>query len=120
MTQRWVPLSAPIHTLEVICWAFQSIVPLFEENRPLSEPGQKVIARTPALQERQLTKTAAITLTIAKALRRREIEVELAVLAPATGMAVAVHALQTWFQDPTLRLVDQFERTFQALNRLVG
>jgi AcrR family transcriptional regulator len=106
--------------LEVVSWAFQAIASLFEENRPLSEPGQKVIAQTPALQERQLTKTAAITITIAEGLRRREVDPVIASLAAATGMAVAGHALQTWFQDPTVPLVDQFERAFQSLTQLIG
>jgi AcrR family transcriptional regulator len=114
-------VEAPLELgpLEVVSWAFQAIASLFEENRSLSEPGQKLIAQTPALQERQLTKTARITITIAEGLRRREVDPVIASLAAATGMAVAGHALQTWFQDSTVPLVDQFERAFQTLTQMV-
>lgn len=104
--------------LEVVLWAFQSLAPMFEENLPFAEPGQAVIAQTPALQERQLAKTAAITRTITEALRRREIEPALAGLAAATGMAVTAHGLQTWVQDPSSPLVEHFEKAFGALKGL--
>lgn len=106
--------------LEIVTRALQSIAPFFEANRSLSEPAQKVIAGTQALQERQLTKTAAITKTVASALQEREIDPALASLAAAAGMAVAVHALQIWFLDPTLALADRFEGAFQELKQLVS
>jgi AcrR family transcriptional regulator len=104
--------------LEVVVWAFQSLAPMFEENLPFAEPGQAVVAQTPALQERQLAKTASITRTISEALRRREIEPALAGLAAATGMAVTGHALKTWVQDPSSPLVEHLEAAFQALKGL--
>lgn len=104
--------------IEIVSWAFQSIVPMFEENRPVSEPAQTIIAQTPALRERQLTKAAAVTQTVSEALRRRKVEPALASLAAAAGMAVAAHALQVWFQDPSLRLVQCFQDAFEALRRL--
>ncbi len=104
--------------LEAVVWAFQSLAPMFEENRPLAEPGRAVIAQTPALQERQLAKTASITRAITEALQRRKIEPALAGLAAVTGMAVTGHALQAWVQDPSLPLVEHFEQAFQALKQL--
>jgi AcrR family transcriptional regulator len=104
--------------LEIVVWAFQSLAPMFEENLPLAEPGQAVIAQTPALQERQLAKTASITRAIAQALRRRNIEPALADLAAATGMAIIGHALQTCVKNPSLPLVEHFENAFRALKGL--
>ncbi|WP_240766707.1 TetR family transcriptional regulator [Paraburkholderia flava] len=104
--------------LEVVVWAFQSLAPMFEENLPFAEPVHAVIAQTPALQERQLAKTASITRTITEALRRREVEPALAGLAAVTGMAVTGHGLQTWVQDPSLPLVEHFENAFRALQGL--
>ena len=104
--------------IEVVVWAFQSLAPMFEENLPFAEPVQAVIAQTPALQERQLAKTASITRAIAEALRHREIDAALAGLAAATGMAVTGHGLLTWVQDPSLPLVEHFENAFRALKGL--
>jgi AcrR family transcriptional regulator len=104
--------------LEVVVRAYQSLAAMFEENLPFAEPGLAVIAQTPALQERQLAKTASITLIIAEALRRRGIEPALAGLAAVTGMAVTGHGLQTWVQDPSTPLVEHLEEAFQTLKVL--
>ena len=104
--------------LRVVLSAFQAIVPLFEENRPLSEPAQKVIAQTPALRERQLTKTAAVTQTMAEALRARGVEGSLAALVAATGMAIAAHALGEWFNDPVVSLDERFQRALAAVEAM--
>ncbi|UPG89487.1 TetR/AcrR family transcriptional regulator [Luteibacter aegosomaticola] len=104
--------------LRVVLSAFQAIVPLFEENRPLSEPAQTVIAQTPALRERQLTKTAAVTQTMAEALRARGVDGSLAGLAAATGMAIAAHALGEWFKDPAVSLDERFQQAFAAVEAM--
>jgi AcrR family transcriptional regulator len=44
--------------MDALLCAFRSVEPLLERNRPFTEPRQEIIARTPALQERVLTKTA--------------------------------------------------------------
>lgn len=105
--------------LEIVVWAFQSLAPMFEENLPLAHAGQAVIAQTPALQERQLAKTALITRAIAEALGRRNIVRGTADLAASAGMAVIGHALQTCVQDPSTPLVEHLERAFQTLQDLL-
>lgn len=105
---------AELGPLRVVLWAFEATVTLFEENRPLAGPGQTVIAQTPALQERQLAKSAAVTQTVADALRGRGVEAGLASLTAATGMAIASHALGTWFNDASVPLLEQFRRAFVA------
>ncbi|SEM52137.1 transcriptional regulator, TetR family [Pseudoxanthomonas sp. GM95] len=107
-----------LNALEIVVWAFKSAAPLFEENLPLANVGQAVIAQTPALQERQLAKTALITRAIAKALKRRDIAPAIADLAAATGMALTGHALRTCVQDPSTPLVKHLENAFQTLQVL--
>ncbi|MCF5224533.1 TetR family transcriptional regulator [Pseudomonas syringae] len=104
--------------LEVVVLAYQSLASMFEENLPFAETGQAVIAKTPALQERQLAKAASVTRTITEALLQRDTEPALAGLAAVTGMAVTGHGLQTWVQDPSLPLVDHFQNAFRALQGL--
>jgi AcrR family transcriptional regulator len=109
--------AAPLERgpIAAVIWSFQQLASMFEENLRFAEPGRVVIARTPALQERQLAKTALITRTITEALVRRGLEPGLAGLAAATSMAVTTHGLQTWVQDPSTPLVDHFEKAFQTL-----
>jgi AcrR family transcriptional regulator len=104
--------------MEVLVAAFRSMEKIVEANRPFTEPAQDVIARTPALQERQLAKTASTTAVLAAALQRRGVEAKLATLAARTGMAVFGHAARAWFEDPSVGLGEHLERALQALQGL--
>ncbi|WP_299806284.1 hypothetical protein [Tardiphaga sp.] len=42
--------------MDVLICAFRAIQPMLEQNRPFTEPRQAIIVRTPALQERVLTR----------------------------------------------------------------
>lgn len=104
--------------MDVLLWTFRSIEKMIEDNRPFTEPAQEVIARTPALQERQLAKAASTIVAVAAALRLRGMEANLATLAAGTGMAVFGHAARAWVEDPSLSLGTHLERAFQALHGL--
>lgn len=104
--------------LAAVAWAFKAIAPMFEKNRPISEPAQAVIGRTPALLERQLSKTASLVVMIADGLRARDVGTHLADLGAAVGMAVAAQALQMWFQDSSVLLSNRFDEAFLALGQL--
>jgi AcrR family transcriptional regulator len=104
--------------MQVLLWAFRSTQPMFEENRPLTEPGREVIARTPALQERQLAKAASTIAVVAAALQRRGVAPDLADLAAGAGMMAFGHAVRAWFDDPSLSLSDHLERAIEALRGL--
>jgi len=106
--------------MEVLLATFRSIEPTLEANRPFTEPAQEVIARTPALQERQLAKTASTIAALAAALQRRGVEANLATLAAGTGMAVFSHAARSWYEDPSVSLGTHLERAFQALHGLAA
>jgi|SRR5579871_6908513 len=99
-----------------VIWSFQQLAPMFEENLKFAEPAREVIAKTPALRERQLGKAALITRTITEALVRRGMDPQLAGLAAATSMAVTNHGLQTWVKDPSSPLVDHFDDALEALH----
>ncbi len=104
--------------MEALLLAFRSVEQTIENNRPLTEPRQAVIARTPALQERVLTKTAGLTDALSEALSRRGVEPGLALLATQVGMAAFAYATRAWFHEPEPGLDAHLTRAFAALQDL--
>ena len=105
--------------LETLLAVFQTTTPMIEANRPFAEPRQHVINATPALQERELAKHSALTVTLAGALQARGVEDRLAILAAQTGMAAFVQATISWFDEPQLSLRDHLDQTFVTLRQLI-
>ena len=91
---------------------------MLDNNRPFSGPRQAVIARTPALQERVLTKTVSVTHALSAALERRGVDRALASLAAQVGMAAFSHAAKAWFDDPKPGLKAHLEHAFRMLQDL--
>jgi AcrR family transcriptional regulator len=104
--------------LETLSRAFRSVEQILEDNRPFSVPRQQVIAKTPALQERETAKEAALTEDMAQALRRRGVDERTARLAAQTGMAAFHYAVVSWFADPSRRLGAHLDNAFDELCRL--
>lgn len=104
--------------MDALLYAFRSVEPLLEHNRPFTEPRQEIIARTPALQERVLTKTANLTGALSAALVRRGVDDGLANLAAQVGMAALGYATLAWFDDPRPGLDAHLKRAFQTLQQL--
>ena len=104
--------------MDVTRFAFRSLIPLFERNRPLSEPARAIIACTPALQERYLAKAVATTATLATALQQRGVAQDVASLAAASGMAVIGQALEAWFDTPAISLHHHLDHAFRIWNSL--
>ena len=98
--------------------AFRSVEPVLEANRPFTEPRQAVIAQTPALRERVLTKTAGLIDALSGALRHRGVEAAAATLAAQVGMAAFGYAASAWFEDPTSGLDAHLTRAFATLQDL--
>ena len=111
------PTLGPLDTLLTV---FRAVTPMIEANRPFAEPRQHVIAATPALQERELAKHAALTAALADALRERGVEQQPAMLAAHIGMAAFVQATLSWFAQPQHGLGDHLDRTFLMLRQLSG
>ena len=59
-----------LEPLDTLFRAFRSVLPLLENNRPYAKPRHELIANTPALHERELTKMAALADALAAALKR--------------------------------------------------
>ena len=105
------PMDALLH-------AFRSVELMLERNRPFTEPRQEIIARTPALRERVLTKTANLTNALSAALGRRGVEDGLATLAAQVGIAALGYAAKAWFDDPRPGLDAHLRRAFDTLHHL--
>ena len=113
---RKAPRELP--PMQVLQRAFASITAMFEQNRPFSEPRQRIISATPALQEREVAKHAALVRVVAAALQRRGVEKHRADLAAQTGLAALGYALDCWFADSSLRLGAYLDRAFDELQTL--
>jgi AcrR family transcriptional regulator len=104
--------------LKVLQRAFVAVEPLFEQNRPYAGVRQKVIAETPALQERDLAKGAALAAALAEALRSRGVEPRRATLAAQAAMAAFAHAAACWSEDAAEGLDAHVARAFAELASL--
>ena len=107
-----------LQPLEILYRAFRSVEQILEDNRPFSVPRQQVIASSPALQERELAKEAALMEDLVLALRRRGVDEPLATLAAQTGWAVFHYAVVSWFADPSRGLGAHLDHAFNELGRL--
>ena len=114
-----VAASGGMAAMDVLFAAFASVEPMLEHNRAFSEPRQAVIARTPALQERVLTKTAGVTRVLSAALERRGVDGALAGLAAQVAMAAFSYAARAWFDDPEAGLEAHLQHAFNELQGLV-
>jgi AcrR family transcriptional regulator len=99
-------------------FAFDSVKQMFVENRPFTEPRQRVIARSPALQERATAKTRSLTAAVASALCERGLTAPQANLAAQMGMATLSHGVSAWFNDGSIDLGEHIVRAFQEAHDL--
>ena len=118
LTDAVVRAPEELAPMDALLHAFRSVEPMLQRNRPFSEPRQEIIARTPALRERVLTKTANLTNALSAALGRRGVEEGLATLASQVGMAAFSYAANAWFDDPTPGLDAHLKRAFAMLRQL--
>jgi len=111
---------APPHLtpVQMILFALQAVEAIFVEQRAFIEPRYAVIAATPALNERELTKTTALTGLLASALEQRGITREIATLAAQASMAACNYAMTAWLADSSVQLRIHFDRAFTELSRL--
>jgi AcrR family transcriptional regulator len=102
----------PLPTLRA---AFHKTVPLFERNRPLTEPGARLIAQTPSLQERSLAKRALLVEALADALKARGVDPRTAPLCAQVAMDTFAVATHRWLQEPSVTLHEQLDQAFREL-----
>lgn len=111
--------AAPeLGTWDTLFLAFNAVKQMFVENRPFTEPRQRVIASNPALQERAVAKTRALTAALASALCERGVPAPQANLAAQMGMATLSHAVAAWFADGSIELGEHIVRAFHEVRDL--
>ncbi len=98
--------------------ACRAAEPLFIENRAANVPKRQIIDASPALQERALAKTRALTVALASALRARGVADRLATLAAQIGLAALTHAVAGWLDDPVGNLDEHISEAFQDAQNL--
>ena len=118
LAQAVVQAPEALAPMDTLLHAFRSVVPVVERNRPFTERRQRMIASTPALQERVMLKTATLTAAIADALVERGADRSSAALASQVGMAAFAEAIRTWFAESRSELDTHLLRAFDLLQRL--
>ncbi|HTX50395.1 MAG TPA: helix-turn-helix domain-containing protein [Caulobacteraceae bacterium] len=110
-------LAAPeeMDPMGALLFAFSSVEGTLKANRAFSEPRAALIARTPALQERVLIKTAGLIDALSGALRRRGVEERVANLAARVAMAAFSYAASRWVEDPAPGLAAHLANAFDEL-----
>jgi AcrR family transcriptional regulator len=103
---------------DTLFFAFDSVKQMFVENRPFTEPRQRLIASSPALQERATDKNRALIAAVASALCGRGLTVPQANLAAQMGMATLSHGVSAWFNDGSIDLGEHIVRAFQEAREL--
>ena len=98
--------------------AFNSVKQMFVENRRFAEPRQRVVASSPALQERATAKTRSLIAAVASALCERGLAVPQANLAAQMGMAILSHGVAAWFNDGSIDLGEHIVRAFEEARDL--
>ncbi len=118
LTQTIAEAPEGLEPFEILLRAFRKSARNLEDNRPYSDPRWKVIAATPALRERELTKHALLTNAAAEALRHRGVDSRMAGLAARTGWAAYQHAVEVWKADAAQSLDAHLSRAFEDLRTL--
>ena len=118
LAQTVVAAPQDMRPMEALFHAFRSVEPLLQRNRKFTEPRHKVIAKTPALQERVLSKTATLTVGLSDALRQRGVEEGSAAFAAQIGMAMLAHATSAWLAAPPTAFSAHLAKSHTELRRL--
>lgn len=108
-----------LSSLATLFAAFHAFRPQLEDRRDYAVPRQQIIDVTPALQERELTKVAALSAALAEALERRGVPPLEAMLASRTGMMAFAQATADWLMDDRIGLSERFEFARQSINQMV-
>lgn len=98
-------------------YAFRAAKDLLVENRYFAEPRRLIIASSPPLQERELTKAMSLGAALASALQERGVPNRLASLAAQVGMTAFALAFSSWLEEAG-DLDDHLARAFREVHDL--
>ncbi len=104
--------------LEMLMFAFQSVEQLYIDNRSFSVPRRRLIASTPALQEREVAKIRKVVATLCEALGERGVEARRAMLAAQVGMAALGQAVEAWMNEDSGDLRARIGQSFADVRAL--
>ena len=96
------------------------IVPPLEANRPDSDRLAAIVAATPALRERAVSKEARLVAIITDLLIGRGASADEAALVARTAWGVLAHAIGAWRAAPGTPLQQHVDRGFTLLSGLVS
>ena len=103
---------------DTLLLAFGSVKQMFVENRPFTEPRQRVIAAVPALQERAMAKTRSLVTAVTAALCERGVAEPEANLVAWMAIAASSYGVAAWFKDGSVDLGQHMVKAFQQASRL--
>lgn len=115
LTEAIARAPADLAPMQVLLLAFRGVEALYEDNRSFSEPRQAIIAATPALRERELTKIASMIAVLASALEQRGVDAKLSTLAAQVGTAAFSYAVTAWLDDASSGFGAHLDRAFNQL-----
>lgn len=101
--------------IPAVLQAFRLMAPDLEKNRSFAEQRHRIIAATPALRERELSKAAALSLVVTEALTTRGVADWTAGLLAQVTTAALGHAVHTWTADPSTTIDNLIVRAFTEL-----
>ena len=104
--------------LSLVLRAYSAAVPLFVAGRPVAQRRSQIIATSPALQERALSKSAALTEALSSALVARGIPEPTARLAARAGAAVFERGSRAWDGTSGVDLAALVEQAADELRAL--
>ena len=104
--------------LSLVLQAYRAAVPLFVTGRPIAQRRSQIIATSPALQERALTKSVAITEALSSALQGREIPEPTARLTAHAGAAIFERAIRAWAGTSATDLTARIAQAADELHTL--
>ncbi len=92
--------AEPLSPLDLVVRGLQAVADtMFADLRPAATRRHQVIEANPELQERELSKRAALTDAIAAALQDRGIDPDTALLTARAGIVVNQTAMQRWIES---------------------
>ncbi|MDW1257534.1 helix-turn-helix domain-containing protein [Klebsiella pneumoniae] len=103
---------------DTLLCALMTAEPLFIENQSSFEPLRRIIASSPALQERHLAKVRVMTLALAAALVERGVADRQASLTAQMGMTAIGHAVAAWHEYGSGMPNDHLKQVFDDMRAL--
>lgn len=112
---------ADVAPIDAVARGVEAMAGVLQGRREFARRRQAIIAASPELQERELTKLATLSAATAAVLRRRGVADPAASLAAEAGIAVFRVAFERWIAEPDgVGLADVIRSTLATLSGLTA